>query len=93
LGTYNGTTELDTSSALVVGTKTRAGVAWSAAGRSASLGGGTVATDANSFGTISGAAFSAASNFVSGWYSTLAEYNQRLPDAQLQAKTTVGAAF
>jgi hypothetical protein len=96
LGTRNSTTELDTSSALVVSTRTRAGVTWSASGRSVSLGGGTVATDANAFGTITGATLGArngSTNFTSGWYATLAEYNQLLTSAQLQARTTVGASY
>lgn len=80
-------------------TTARTAAAWSAAGRSIVANGGTVATDANAaFGGVSPAGAwlgsdGGTANWASGWYKSFALYNQRLPDATLQAKSVVGAAF
>jgi hypothetical protein len=80
-------------------TTARTAAAWSAAGRSIVANGGTVATDANAaFGGVSPAGAwlgsdGGTADWASGWYKSFALYNQRLPDATLQAKSVVGASY
>ena len=76
----------------------RSAIATSASGRSLVANGGAVSTDANSatpsavtsanLGAVNGGAFP-----INGPVRSLAFYNQRLPDATLQAKSIVGASF
>lgn len=87
---------LNTANAAVAGSPYRASVAWNASGRSLAMNGGTVATDAFGgwaattpyLGSLSGTA-----NFANGHVASFAIYNQRLPDATLQARSVVGVAF
>jgi len=87
---------LNTANAAIAGSPYRAGVAWNASGRSLAMNGGTVATDAFGgwaattpyLGSLSGTA-----NFANGHVASFAIYNQRLPDATLQSKSVVNAAY
>lgn len=100
VGTYNGsigvTAVLGSSGAW--SSKARGAVAWSASGRSVVANGGTLQTDGN---LMSGSAWTvgyigsnvATNSFLNGWISKIAFYNQRLPNATLQAKSVVGASF
>lgn len=101
VGTYNGTNLLYATpgSGGLFSTTVRTGAAWSAAGRSIVANGGTVGTDANSmFGGVAPVTANLgsdvdSSNRGSGWYKSFAIYNQRLPDATLQSKSVVNAAY
>ena len=101
VATYNGSSGLTAtvgSSGNFTTGAVRAGIASSSSGRSLVANGGTVSTDANSaaptavtsayLGSINGGAFP-----VNGPIASFAVYNSRLPDAMLQAKSVVGAAY
>jgi hypothetical protein len=75
----------------------RAGVSWNANARSVVLGGGTVGTVASGFTgsrtSVGLGSYAGGSQPANGWYQSFAIYNQRLPDATLQAKSVVGASY
>ena len=92
--TYNGAV------ALTVGTPNyttamRIGSAFSGSGRSLVVNGGSVATDANAIGSRPAVYLggTGASLYLNGWMQSFAIYNQRLPDATLQSKSVVNAAY
>jgi len=97
--TYNAAVQILNSGSSVDLTSTaRYGVAWSASGRSIAANGGAVGTDANQVhGGSTAQAWlgseAGGSAWGSGWYQSFAIYNQRLPDATLQAKSVVGASY
>lgn len=71
---------------------------WSAAGRSLASNGGSVATSASPFPSIGSdspyvGSRDGVSQFLNGWIASMAFYDQRLPDATLQAKSSVGASY
>jgi len=85
-----------TAPGLATLTSDRMGVAWSGAGRSVVLNGGAVASDANTISGVSDAylgSIGASSYSLNGWIKSFAVYNQRLPDATLQAKSVVNASY
>ena len=90
-------TTLSASGAYSLTTSARAAVAWGASSRSLVHDGGTVATDAKTFSGASaaylGAANDGAQYWINGHVASFAIYNQRLPDATLQAKSVVGASY
>ena len=95
--TYNGSTALNAANSMTLTSPFRVGIAWGASSRSLVGNGGTVATDAG--GNWSGqtayylGSYGGASLFPNGHYTSFAIYNQRLPDATLQAKSVVGASY
>jgi hypothetical protein len=94
-GTTNGTTALLTAAAPTWNASLRNGLAWSASGRSLAYTGGAVATDAN---TVSngGTLYLGSNNgsaVENGWYKSFGIWNQRLGDATLQTKLTVGGSY
>ena len=97
--TYNGTTALDNLTMPVMSSPVRAAIAWSAAGRSITFNGNGVRTDANAFtsGGITSAYLGVGNSGIQYWLNghvaSFAIYNQRLPDATLQAKSVVGASY
>ena len=94
-GTTNGTTALLTAAAPTWNAALRNGLAWSTVGRSITYTSGAVATDANA-ASNGGTLYLGSSNgsaVEDGWYKSFAIYNQRLPDATLQAKSVVGASY
>ena len=97
--TYNAAIQILNSGSSVDPTLTaRYGVTWSASGRSIAANGGVVGTDANQMhGGLTTQAWLGSqvgsSAWASGWYQSFAIYNQRLPDATLQAKSVVGASY
>lgn len=97
--TYNAAIQILNSGSSVDPTLTaRYGVTWSASGRSIAANGGVVGTDANQMhGGLTTQAWLGSqvgsSAWASGWYQSFAIYNQRLPDATLQSKSVVGAAY
>ena len=91
-GTTNGTTALLTATAPTWNAALRNGLAWSGTGRSLVFTGGAVATDANAVSN-GGTLYLGSNNgsaVENGWYQSFAIYNQRLPDATLQAKRCGG---
>lgn len=79
-----------------IATVLRAGVSWgSTGGRKLVANGGTVATDAsnNELATGSVNIGQGQGTYINGWLRSFAIYNQRLPDATLQAKSVVGASY
>lgn len=92
---YNTTTAITASGTYTQGALFRAGVSWSAAGRSIALSGGAVTTDANPIGAFgSGYLGSNGANLhVNNHIKSFAIYNSRLPDATLQSKSVVNAAY
>lgn len=96
VGTTNGTNILLGGAAATWTSPTRSGLAWSSGGRSlAYTGASSVATDAN---TVSngGTLYLGSNNgsaVESGWYQSIAGYNQRNSDAALKAKMTIGSAY
>ena len=73
----------------------RNGLAWSASGRSLGYTSGSIATDANTVsngGTLY-LGSSAGSAVESGWYQSFGLWNQRLSDAMLSTKLTVGGSY
>lgn len=96
VGTTNGTNILLGGTAATWTSPTRSGLAWSSGGRSlAYTGASSVATDAN---TVSngGTLYLGSNNgsaVESGWYQSIAGYNQRNSDAALKAKMTIGSAY
>ena len=94
-GTTNGTTALLTAAAPTWSSAIRNGLAWSASGRSLGYTSSAIATDANTVsngGTLY-LGSSAGSAVESGWYQSLGIWNQRLPDATLSTKLTVGGPY
>jgi len=94
-GTTNGTSALLTTAAPTWNASLRNGLAWSASGRSLAYTSGTVATDAN---TVSngGTLYLGSNNgsaVENGWYKSFGIWNQRLSDATLQTKLTVGGSY
>ena len=87
--TAPGTTNLTSAS--------RSAVAWGASSRSIVQNGSTVGTDAKTFSGASAAYLGVANGGISYWLNghiaSFAIYNQRLPDATLQAKSVVGASY
>lgn len=75
----------------------RTGVAWGPSSRSLVYNGGAVATDAKTFSGVTtawlGVANGGAQYWLNGHIASFALYNSRLPDATLQAKSVVGAAY
>lgn len=95
VGTTNGTTALLTAAAPTWSSAIRNGLAWSASGRSLGYTSGSIATDANTVsngGTLY-LGSSAGSAVESGWYQSFGLWNQRLPDATLSTKLTVGGSY
>jgi hypothetical protein len=95
-GTYNNTTELDTSGTITAATPSRCAYSWNASGRSIVADGGTVATDSATNPALTAIYLGAAGGdhtFAPGSYRKLAIYSSRLSDATLQTKSAVGAAF
>jgi len=94
---YNGTTGLTANVPSGNYTTTqRTGSAWSAAGRSLVVSGGTVASDAATFTGMTSiwlGGDNGGSPYLSAWIKSFAIYTTRLPDATLQARSIVGAAF
>lgn len=92
--TYNQTTAL-TSGTPDYTAPMRIGVSYSAAGRSLSVNGGAVVTDANSIGSIPSAYLGSngSSLFLGGRLKSVAIFKSRLADPSLQARTPVGASF
>lgn len=96
LKTYNGTNVLATADFPNFAAPVRSAVAWSAAGRSLVDNGGTVATDAFATASITDAqiGYTNASTFSDALHvGSIAIYNVRLSNADLQTKSVVGAAF
>jgi hypothetical protein len=97
--TVNASVTLSTAVTPTLTSPVRAGIAWSAAGRSIANNGGTVATDANPFssaavtGAYLGVGNGGALYWLNGHIASAAFYNSRLPDATLQAKSVVGASY
>ena len=97
--TVNASVPLSTAVTPTLTSPVRAGIAWSAAGRSIANNGGTVATDANPFssaavtGAYLGVGNGGALYWLSGHIASAAFYNSRLPDATLQTKSVVGASY
>lgn len=94
-GTTNGTTALLTAAAPTWSSAIRNGLAWSASGRSLGYTSGSVATDANTVsngGTLY-LGSSAGSAVENGWYQSFGLWNQRLSDATLSTKLTVGGSY
>jgi hypothetical protein len=97
VSSWNGSTNIN---ATIGGSGTwssivRSGNAFSGAGRSLVANNGTVTTTATSMGAITvayiGTDTSPTTNTASGWYRSIAIYNQRLPDATLKTKSVVGS--
>ena len=92
----NGSTNIFATVSSITNTINRLGVAYSGSGRSFVGNGGTVSTDANA-ANFTGAMYlgsnAAAANSIYGYIRSFAIYNQRLPDATLQAKSVVGASY
>lgn len=69
----------------------------SSSGRSLAANGGIVGTAASIYSSSPTGVWvgsqNGSSNFANGWYSSLAIYNQRLPDAILKQKSVVGAPY
>lgn len=89
----NGTNVLSSAQTAVVGTAGRGGLAWNASGRAISYSASAAVTDANSFGTIGSTVYLGSNNganSLNGWVRALSFYNQRLSNATLATKTTVG---
>jgi hypothetical protein len=94
---WNGSANL-TGNSSTRGAIDRAGLAFSGAGRSIVSNGGTVASDA---GAVAGGAFptvylgsnGGTVSFLNGHIRSLAIYTSRLSDADLQAKSVVGASL
>lgn len=89
----NGTNVLSSAQTAVVGTAGRGGLAWNASGRAISFSGSAAVTDANSYGTIGATVYLGSNNganSLNGWVRALSFYNQRLSNATLATKTTVG---
>ncbi|UOF79243.1 putative tail fiber protein [Caudoviricetes sp.] len=93
--TYTGTTGLTPTGTYTLGANSRGGIAFSAAGRSSSLNGGTVSSNSVTMQSISTVTLGRAFNsiYLNGYAQSLAIYNQHLPDAILKQKSTVGAAY
>jgi len=93
--TFNGTTGLTPTGTYTLGANSRGGLAFSAAGRSSSLNGGAVSSNSGTFQAISTATLGRAfgSIYLNGYAQSLALYNQRLPDAILKQKSTVGSPY
>ena len=90
-------TALAASGTVSLTSASRSAIAWGASSRSLVHDGGTVATDAKTFSGVSaaylGAANGGAQYWFNGHFASFAIYNQRLPDATLQAKSVVGASY
>ena len=96
LQTYNGTTVLAAGSGTIPAAAAwRGATGWSTGSRSIVLSGGTVASDANSHGTFTNVYLGSnqSSYWINSWVKSFAIYNQRLPDATLQARSVVGASY
>ena len=94
MATYGGTT-LSTANAIPTNAFFRGAVSWGPSARSIVMNGGTVAKDTGAFGTYTTAYLGSnngASN-MDGHVKSFAIYNQRLPDATLQSKSVVNAAY
>ncbi len=95
---YNGSFQAN----LAVGTATsgstfRAAIAWSGGTYKGAMNGGAVQT-ASGVAITTTSRLDLGKSIVSGgsgngWYKSFAIYNQRLPDATLQAKSVVGASY
>ena len=86
---------LETAANFVNGSNNRFGVAWGAStysmsgnGASVTTGSGTTAFSGTPYVGSAGSGF-----FINGWLRSFAIYNQRLPDATLQSKSVVNAAY
>jgi hypothetical protein len=104
--TFEGTTVLSVTiggSGTWTGGPVRAAVGWSASAdssgnkRSLVANNGTVLADSLSLGSSSGDVYvgrdDPTQDIFSGWVASLALYNQRLPNAILKQKSTVGAPY
>jgi hypothetical protein len=83
-------------SAGALSTTFRAGSAWSASGKRAALNGLALASNNNAATPITGAVTlgsTLGTYYINSWVKSFAIYNQRLPDAALQAKSVVGASY
>ena len=93
LSTINGATALTTLSGVAFTSGTRAAVAWNGAGRSLDATGVAVVSDSTTLGP--GASWYLGSNNGSttgdGWYTRVAFWSSRLPDAVLTAKCVLGS--
>lgn len=88
---WNGTADLATANAATAGAALKAAVKGSAAGRSICLNGGTIATDANPFGTPSDF-YLGSDRGTNYWWNgpitRLAMWNSLIADAFMQGQTT-----
>ena len=94
-GTTNGTTALLTAAAPTWSSAIRNGLAWSVFGRSLGYTSSAIATDANAVSN-SGTLYlgsSTGSAVESGWYQSFGIWDQRLSDATLSTKLTVGGSY
>jgi len=93
---YNGTTAYSTSNNFTLGSPIKVAGAYQTANYAVVLNGGTVRTDAavlvNTADSLQIGRFSGASNYLNGHIRSLAYYNTRLPNTQLQTLTAPSLA-